>query len=200
VSPSPAKTFEAARLGDVALAARGAAGEREAQRAFFHAQRARIHHILYRVLGTNRDIDDAVQEAFVAVFHALPSYRGDAQLSTFVDRIATRVALRHVRERRGRGPGASLVMIDERTPDRWLEAREALRRLYLLLDALDAKQRVAFTLHVIDGRPVAEVARLMDATAIATRVRVFRARRELERRAGRDPLLRGFLSLTEPPP
>ena len=74
-------------------------------------------------------------------------------------------------------------------------AREAARRAYVLLDRLDVNKRVAFSLHAIDGRPLAEVARLMDASLVATKVRVWRARREMERRADRDPVLKSFLEV-----
>jgi RNA polymerase sigma-70 factor, ECF subfamily len=58
----------------------------------FEAQRQGIHLILFRILGSNRDLEDLAQEAFVAVYRSLPRYRGVASLDTWVDRITTRVA------------------------------------------------------------------------------------------------------------
>jgi DNA-directed RNA polymerase specialized sigma24 family protein len=72
--------------------------------------------------------------------------------------------------------------------------KEAARRLYAELDAMDPTLRLALTLHVIDDRPVAEVARMMDASVVATKTRVWRARRHLEKCAERDPSLAAFLS------
>ena len=45
----------------------------------------------------------------------------------------------------------------------------------------------------LDGLSVAEVADLTESTAVAVRTRVWRARRELFKRAGKDPVLSGYL-------
>ena len=79
---------------------------------------------------------------------------------------------------------------DER---REVEVREAARRLYAALDRIDGKLRIAFTLAVIDGRAMAEVAELTESTTVAVRTRVWRARRELFRRAKQDPVLSTYL-------
>jgi hypothetical protein len=65
---------------------------------------------------------------------------------------------------------------------------------------MDATLRLAITLHVIDDRPVAEVAKMMDASVVATKTRVWRARRHLEKCARRDPSLEAFLSRRAAPP
>lgn len=174
------------------LAERCVAGERAAQRELYEAHRRRAHRALYRILGTNGPMDDLLQDVFVNVFRSLPSYRGDAPLSAWVDRVAVRVAYAHIGQRR-RLPvpiGAELeVATESPSADRTLAAREAMARLYALLARLDPKLQVAFALHVIDDRPLAEVAALMDATVMATKTRVWRARREVVARARRDPAL-----------
>jgi DNA-directed RNA polymerase specialized sigma24 family protein len=67
-----------------------------------------------------------------------------------------------------------------------------------VLDRLDVKLRLAFTLHALDGRPLAQVAELMGASVMATKTRVWRARRVVEKQARRDPHLAEFLQGTEP--
>jgi len=67
--------------------------------------------------------------------------------------------------------------------------RQATTRLYRVLDRIPVAQRVAFTLHVIDGRPVKAVASAMDASVVATKVRVWRAWGAIRRAASNDPLL-----------
>ena len=53
--------------------------------------------------------------------------------------------------------------------------------------------RIAFTLHELDGRSIAEIAVCMGASETATKLRVWRARRALHRFAAADPLLRDLL-------
>jgi RNA polymerase sigma-70 factor (ECF subfamily) len=181
---------------DVRLVERCLAGERAAQRDLFRAHRKRVHATLFRILGSNASMDDLVQEAFMNVFRSLRTYRGEASLGTWIDRCTVRVAYACISKRKARPPQLELVH-DAPSSDASAEqraiAREAARHLYDALDRMDAKLRLSFTLHAIDGRPLAEVAELMDASLVATKTRVWRARRELAERARRDPVLAGFL-------
>jgi DNA-directed RNA polymerase specialized sigma24 family protein len=63
-------------------------------------------------------------------------------------------------------------------------------RLNHHLQAISPKKRIAFVLHVFEGLPIEEVAALTAASVTATKSRVFWARRELIKRAQRDPILR----------
>lgn len=184
------------------LATRAAQGVRAAQRELFLAQRRSVHHTLFRILGGNRDLEDIVQDAFVEIFRSLPSYRGDSSLTRWCCTIATRAAYAAIDRRRrtpsGSGDEADQLEAAGSGAEAQLIAREATRRLYRALDQLDPKQRIAFALAVIDERPLQEVAELTDASLSAVKTRVFRARKELLRRAAKDPLLHGYVhELTE---
>jgi RNA polymerase sigma factor (sigma-70 family) len=72
--------------------------------------------------------------------------------------------------------------------------REAVRRLYAELDRLEPRQRLAFTLFAIDGRSLREIAAIMDSTLTTAKLRTWRARRALAKRAQKDPLLSEYLS------
>lgn len=186
----------ARRSSDLDLARRCVRGETEAQRAFFRAHRDRVHCVLYRILGSNREIDDLIQDAFLEIFRSLNSFRGEAQLGTWIDRICVRVARRHFGKRRPRAAPLELVAVadDPATrPDRRVEARDAARRLYAILDRVEVSHRIAFVLHVIDGRSLAEVAEATEATVIATKLRVWRTRKRIEEAARKDAVLCSFL-------
>lgn len=187
------------RRNDLDLAGRCTSGEREAQRALLHAHRQRVHAILYRVVGSNHAIDDLVQESFLEIFRSLGTYRGDSSLGTWIDRITTRVAQRYL----GR-PRARLVQL-EAVPEPSVESgsaeeammlRDAARRLYAALDDVAPACRVAFVLHVIDGRSVNEVAALTESSTLAVKTRVWRARRHVRDVARTDPVLRALLEGT----
>jgi RNA polymerase sigma-70 factor, ECF subfamily len=188
--------IQTVRDHDRDLAVRCAAGDRAAQRQLFTEQKGVVHRTLYRVLGANRDVEDLIQESFLEVFRSLGNFRGDSKLSTWVSAIAARVAIAYIQRRKP--ASASLESVPEAASDepdtvRRLHAREAARRLYAALEHVEVRQRVAFTLHAIDGRPLSEVAAITGATLVATKTRVWRARRELDARAARDPVLRTFL-------
>ena len=193
---------QAAYLEDVLLVerclGRVSGAQEAAARDLFRRYRGRVHAALFRILGGNADMEDLLQETFVQVFASLKSWRAEASLATWIDRIAVRVAYRAIGRRRAR---PEQVGLDDDTPapvvttdgPATVLARDGVRRLYAALDRLPPAARVAFALHEIDGRSMAEVAEVTSASVTATKLRVWRARRTLEAAAARDPVLREFL-------
>lgn len=194
--PSVGAPASAAREHDLELARRAATGDRAAQRELFVVQRAHVHHALFRILGSNRELEDLLQDAFIEIFRALPSFRGDSTLSRWCQTIAVRVAYLAIARRRP--PSVDLSLVDDLLASdtdvrRHVQVREAARRLYAALDRIEAKQRVAFALAAIDGKSLAEVAELTESSLFAVKTRVWRARRELMRRASKDAVLSAYL-------
>lgn len=186
----------AAREHDLDLARRAASGERAAQRELFLEQRTNVHRALFRILGSNRELEDLLQDAFIEIFRALPSFRGDSTLGRWCQTIAIRIAYLTISRRRP--PAVDLMLVEESVASdidvrRHAVAREATRRLYAALDRIETKQRIAFALAVIDGKSLTEVAELTETSMFAVKTRVWRARRELMRRSRKDAVLSAYL-------
>jgi RNA polymerase sigma-70 factor (ECF subfamily) len=194
----------AAYVEDVLLVDRCLTGEPAATRELFRRHRGRVHACLFRVLGGNRDMDDLLQEAFLQVFASLRSWRAEASLATWIDRVAVRVAFRYLSQRTRRVQ-ADGVLDDDAAPSddvpgaRRQLARDGVVRLYAVLDELSPAARLAFTLHEIDGRSIAETAKLVGSSVTATKLRVWRARKRVEQAAALDPVLQEFVSATPSP-
>ena len=191
---------ETVRAEDLALARRAAEGDRSAQRDLFLAQRGAVHHTLYRILGSNRELEDLVQDAFFEIFRALPSFRGDSTLTRWCQTIATRIA--YLAISRKKPPAIELSVVEDVLSDdsdarREAQIREAARRLYAALDRLDPKQRIAFALATIDGMSMAEVAAVTESSIVAVKTRVWRARKDLMKRAAKDEVLRAYITKLE---
>jgi RNA polymerase sigma-70 factor (ECF subfamily) len=188
----------AAYVDDVLLVDRCLTGEAAATRELFKRHQRRVHACLYRVLGTNRDMDDLLQDAFLQVFQSLRSWRAEASLATWIDRVAVRCAYRYLTQR-GRRVQTDVLVDDEAvvgvegTSARRQMARDGVKRLYAALDELSPAARLAFTLHEIDGRSISEVAELVGSSVTATKLRVWRARKRIETVAGADPILSEFI-------
>ena len=140
--------------------------------------------MLFRLLGSNDEIEDVVQDAFVQIFRSIGSYRGESSLGRWCCTLATRAAYAAF-DRRRRTPRGS-DDVDELlhhgpSATEQLATREVARRLYRTLERIDDKHRVAFALVVIDERSLQEVAELTESSVSAVKSRVFRARRELLR-------------------
>jgi len=195
------RTFIPRAEDDLALAKRCVAGNRAAQRELFDREARRVHSALFRILGSNAQMDDLMQEAFLEIFRSLRTFRGESSLGTWIDRCSVRVAFAFLSNKQRRVPLLELVTdVPDRDPnvEERIMAREAARHLYAELDRIEPVQRLAFTLHAIDGRTLEQGAKLMDATVVATKSRVWRARQALEKRARRDPLLARFLQAQTP--
>jgi RNA polymerase sigma-70 factor (ECF subfamily) len=188
----------AAYVEDVLLVDRCLTGEPAATRELFKRHRGRVHACLFRVLGSNHDMDDLLQDAFLQVFRSLRNWRAEASLATWVDRVAVRCAYRYLTQKGRRvqtdvlGDDDAVVGIEGTSARRQL-ARDGVKRLYEALDELSPAARLAFTLHEIDGRPLSEVAELVGSSVTATKLRVWRARKRIEAIAGEDPILSEFL-------
>jgi RNA polymerase sigma-70 factor (ECF subfamily) len=176
---------------DADLIAACIAGDAAAQRILFRREYARVNATVYRIVGSARDADDLVQETFIAVFRGLPRFRGDAKLATWIDRIAVRVVFHHIRSRGAQTLPIDLVDVEAGggSMDDQAHAREGLRRLYAALAELSVESRTAFALFAIDGRSIADVAKLTQTSLVAAKCRIWRARREIMKRAADDPVL-----------
>jgi len=188
----------AAYVEDVLLVDRCLTGEPAATRELFRRHKNRVHACLFRVLGSNRDMDDLLQEAFLQVFQSLKGWRAEASLATWIDRVSVRVAYRYLSQR-GRRVQTDVLEDDDALPgpeqsgSRRQLARDGVKRLYAVLDELSPAARLAFTLHEIDGRSLAETAQLVGSSVTATKLRVWRARKRIEAQAAQDPVLAEFL-------
>ncbi len=138
------------------------AGDRE--RVFTEIVKAyseRLFWYVRRYVSSHEDADDIVQDIFVKVWAALPSFRGESQLFTWLYRIATNEALNYVRRQKVRA-ALSFRPIDaemERRVDEdpWFNGDEAERTLMKALQKLPLKQRVVFSMRYFEDMSYEEI-------------------------------------------
>jgi RNA polymerase sigma-70 factor (ECF subfamily) len=163
---------------------------------------------LHRLLGSDHDIDDLLQDVWAQVFRSLPSYRGRAELVSWAERIAVRTTLRYLQrqsrqidapfssssQRDGEGLGSFSGAARAALPEPNADAREALRRLLAILAALPPRYRVAFILYEFEGKSLRDIATTMGSSLPATKSRILRARRRIAKSAQVDELLRPYVA------
>jgi len=131
--------------------------------------------------------EELLQDAFAAFWKALPSFRRQSSLKTFLARISHNVAVSHVRRERR----MTTVPIEEGWPDTAADPGERAARSVdrgKLLEAvreLPVGLRQVVTLH-LEGFSDAETARALDLTTANVSVRLTRARAQLRARLRED--------------
>jgi RNA polymerase sigma-70 factor (ECF subfamily) len=149
-----------------------------------------------RLLGSEHDAQDAVQQAFISVFRAIPDFNAEAKLSTWLHKIVLNAALAQLRSRRRRGRE---TRVEDLHPEfegvnRWtaggswssyesndaIIGRETRRMVRTCIDQLPESYRSVLLLRDIDELDTAEVAERLAISPNATKIRLHRARQALK--------------------
>jgi RNA polymerase sigma-70 factor (ECF subfamily) len=181
-APEP-PSDERAAAAERELVRRCLAHDAAAWRGLYEAHVRRVLRLVQALGISDGEADDLCQEIFLIVYRHLRSFRGEARLATWIHRLATREAFRHVKRRRMRRALAQLLAREQppALPRDWAESQVA-RRQYLgqLLDRLPPERRLALVLFEIDGRTVEEIAELCGCAVNTVWTRIHRARVQLE--------------------
>jgi RNA polymerase sigma-70 factor (ECF subfamily) len=157
---------------------------------------AAVGGTVHRILGHSAENEDAVQEVFLRAFTALHKFNLELPFGPWILRIATNYCIDQLRRRKGRKVQlwCELKEYDQQrllkdlsqNPDKETSGMEGTegdaRVAQALLDGMNPKYRAAFVLREVEERAYGEVAKLLGTSEVAARVRVSRARSELQKK------------------
>jgi RNA polymerase sigma-70 factor (ECF subfamily) len=170
---------------DAHLVGRFLRGDGAAFDQLVSAHQDRVARLAYRLLGWSGEVDDVVQEVFLAVFKNVAGFRGDCRVSTWLTTITVNEC-RSARRRRFARLAFLRRLSDEpraaASSPPAAEAPAALDRIRAAVQALPARYREAVVLRYLEGMPVAEVGRALGVSEGATGVLLHRARARLKDR------------------
>lgn len=192
--PPPAPPDPASLAEERALLENLRRGDEAAFEALVRTHSGRMLAAARRILRNEDDAREALQDAFISVFRGIGGFAGESRLSTWLHRVAINAALmklrvrKHVRER----PIDDLLPRfddaghDFEAHEPWaasadeLVSREESRAVVrALIDELPETYRVALLLRDIEELPTEEVARQLEVTPNAVKIRIHRARQAL---------------------
>lgn len=179
------------------LIARSQRGEVEAfNQLVLHYQQA-VYGVVFRVLGNRDTAEDVTQDAFLAAYKGIRSYRGGTSFRAWLLRVASNMACDQWR-RNQRRPAESLdTLIEddephapallsalimtgvEGNPEAMLLSQELQELLQQGLETLPLEQRVAVVLCDIEGLSYEEIAETTETTPGTVRSRISRGRRRM---------------------
>lgn len=178
---------------DGELVRRAAGGSETAFDVLVRRHTSRMYRVALRIVGNPLDAEDALQDAWVSAWRALPHYRGESAVSTWLYRIVTNAALALLRHRKPTLPldahsvsdqssrsqfdAAPLDVVDERAdPERDVIDSEQVDVVLDAIASLELSQRVPLVLHELEGLTYEEVAEVLGVSVPALRSRLHRAR------------------------
>jgi RNA polymerase sigma factor (sigma-70 family) len=144
----------------------------------FDAERPRLNALATRILGSEADADDVLQEAWLR--HSGADAVED--LPAWLTTVVTRLCLDQLRKRRSRSVVEAAVPEEHALVDPEAEALLAEitgDALQVVLEALAPAERAAFVLHDVFGYPFDEISAIMGRSSTAVRQMASRARRKL---------------------
>ncbi len=176
---------------DAELVRRCGEGDQEAFRTLVTRYHPRIFNLIHNLVKDRDEADDLAQEVFIKAFRSLAGFKGQAQIYTWLYRIAVNRCLDWLKNR-GRHPEMTLERVevyraDEAhlqspgTADAEMVQRELGRALEKALQAIPSDYRVALTLREVDGLSYEEIAEVMECSVGTVKSRLFRARLQLQR-------------------
>jgi RNA polymerase sigma-70 factor (ECF subfamily) len=181
---------------DVDLAARVARGDTGAFEQFYARHANLVFAFIYHQLnGARSDAEEVWQDTFVAAVRAMPGYRGQSRLSSWLCGIARRKVADHWRRQNGAGgpplavPPENLAELMDGGPlaDELLSQNATRARVVAALAELPADHREALVARYADGCPVEEVARRLGRSYKATESLLSRAKAALREILTRGP-------------
>jgi RNA polymerase sigma-70 factor (ECF subfamily) len=177
-----------------ALLGRLRAGDDAAFELLVRSHAARLLAVARRLLRSEEDARDALQEAFLQAFRGIDRFEGEARLSTWLHRIVVNACLMRLRtrSRRPEQPIEELLprfyedghRIDPGPPWRSegvdpVEQRQVAERVRGAIDQLPEIHRNVLLLRDIEGLDTEETARVLDVKSETVKVRLHRARQAL---------------------
>jgi RNA polymerase sigma-70 factor, ECF subfamily len=177
-----------APAADAELVARAREGDLDAFAELVRRHEQHVRTILFRLLGDERDVEEATQDAFVQAWRNLDRFRGDAAVFTWLYRIAVNEALRRLR--RKRLPAAQLderelAEVSGEEPGRAVELNELHEYLAASIRELPFEYRAPLVLRDVIGLSNHEVAAVLELSVPAAKSRIHRARMRIREKLER---------------
>ena len=187
------------RDSDAALCQRVVDGEQAAFADLMRRYNRRLYRVARSILRDDAEAEDALQEAYIQAYRALPGFRGESALGTWLTRIVMNAALMRRRsagrmaeviEMRGAPaedePAAMREPAQHEQPDQAAQRAQARVLLEAKIDRLPEVFRTVFILRAVEELSVEETAGVLDIPEATVRSRYFRARGMLREALARE--------------
>ncbi|MCX6563344.1 MAG: sigma-70 family RNA polymerase sigma factor [Candidatus Aminicenantes bacterium] len=171
------------------------AGDEDAFKSLVTQFQDRVVSLCYRFLRNREDAEDTAQDVFVDAYRNLSGFRAEAEISTWLYRIASTKSLDAIRRRNRKkrqdgpspvfsesDPAEAVPAAESADPGRVFEARERSLVLQNAVASLPKSQRIAITLSRYEGLGNKEIAEILHASVFSIDSLIYRAQKNLRKR------------------
>lgn len=168
-------------------------GEEAAFKTIVDTWQDMVFNTALGIVQNAEDAEDISQEVFVQVYQSVSSFKGDSKFSTWLYRIAITKSLDHERRKKRKkrfafvkslfGEESEVVIHppDFHHPGVVMDKKENAAALFQAINKLPENQRIAFSLHKVEGLSYQEVSEVMNTTVSSVESLMHRAKNNLKK-------------------
>lgn len=143
-----------------------------------------VANLVYKLCGTRLDVEEVTQQVFVELYTALPRFRFDSKLSSYIYRITVNVVSKQLGKARrfvsaDAMEGLPEQRADDPDPHQAIARREQLDELRAAIGRLKDEQRTALVLSAFEDFSYQQVAEVMQCSMSKVESLIFRAKKNL---------------------
>lgn len=165
-------------------------GDTQAFRKLVEHHQAFAYAVAYRMIGNEAEAEDVVQEAFVKLWKALPGYREDVKLTTWLYKIVANLCIDYLKSGRRKAEQNRKAMhnlvISYSTPEKEWQHREWMVEVQEAAATLTPVQKAVFVLRDLQGLAVKEVCFLLEMSDTQVKGNLYHARKAIGQRLERQ--------------
>ena len=167
-------------------------GNESAFKNVVEASKDLVYNTAIGIVQNPEDAEDVAQEVFVQLYESIHGFKGESKLSTWIYRITITKSMDHLRRKKRKKRFAFIQSLfgvnneilhdppDFHHPGITLDNKEKAALLFKAIDQLPGKQKIAFTLHKIEGLSYQEVSEVMNTTVSSVESLLHRAKKNLQ--------------------
>ena len=154
-----------------------------------------VFNIIYHYMGRRNEVEDLAQEVFLKVFRALETFDATRPLKSWIGRITANTCLDEIRKapKRKVWSFADLGGDEENKIEYFYErfgqhssltekdVEDLFELLEKLMERLNRKDKMAFVLRELEGLSYPEIAKTLQSSELAVRLRVSRSKKRLQK-------------------
>lgn len=168
-------------------------GDESAFKLIVESRKDLVYNTALGLLQNAEDAEDITQEVFIKVYESVHQFKGESAFSTWLYKIAVTKSLELIRSRKRKKRFAFISSLlgdnnelrhdppDFHHPGVQLDNRERASRLFKSISKLPDNQKIAFTLHKLEGIPYQEISEVMGLSVSAVESLIHRAKNNLRK-------------------